>query len=59
MSTTPLMIRIRPETKEILRKAADDQRRSMSSLVEQIVREQLTPKYANVNDRLTQMLGKR
>lgn len=59
MATTnkPFMIRLRPETRELLDRAAQDQRRSRASLVDEAVREHLEARYADVGERLTQLLG--
>lgn len=59
MATTnkPFMIRMRPETRQLLDRAAADQRRSRTSLVEQAIRELLEARYADVGSRLEQMLG--
>jgi uncharacterized protein (DUF1778 family) len=54
----PFLIRLRPETRALLDRAADEQRRSRASLIDEIVRDTLTAKYAPVNDRLHRMLGK-
>jgi uncharacterized protein (DUF1778 family) len=53
----PLMVRLRPDTRQLLERAVEDQRRSRSSLVEQALREMLEARYADVASRLDQMLG--
>jgi uncharacterized protein (DUF1778 family) len=53
----PLMVRLRPDTRQLLERAVEDQRRSRSSLVEQALREMLEARYADVSSRLDQMLG--
>lgn len=53
----PLMVRLRPDTRQLLERAVSDQRRSRSSLVEQALREMLEARYADVASRLDQMLG--
>jgi len=53
----PLMVRLRPDTRQLLERAVEDQRRSRSSLVEQALREMLEARYADVASRLNQMLG--
>jgi hypothetical protein len=51
------MVRLRPDTRQLLERAVSDQRRSRSSLVEQALREMLEARYADVASRLDQMLG--
>ncbi len=53
----PLMVRLRPDTRQLLERAVSDQRRSRSSLVEQALREMLEARYADVASRLDLMLG--
>ena len=43
MITKPTMIRLRQDTRELLEKAANDQRRSMASVVEEAVKAHLAP----------------
>lgn len=57
MITKPTMIRLRQDTRELLEKAANDQRRSMASVVEEAVKAHLAPRYAPVNERLNRFLG--
>jgi uncharacterized protein (DUF1778 family) len=51
----PFMVRLRPSTRELLDKAADDQRRSRASIIDELIREAFTPRYADVNDRLQRL----
>jgi uncharacterized protein (DUF1778 family) len=53
----PLMVRLRPDTRQLLERAVADQGRSRSSLVEQAIRELLEARYADITSRLDQMLG--
>lgn len=53
----PTMVRLRPETRELLEKASQDQRRSMASLIEESVKEHLAPRYAPVSERINRFLG--
>jgi hypothetical protein len=53
--TQPFMVRLRPTTRELLDRAAEDQRRSRASIIDELIREGLT-KYADVNDRLHRFL---
>lgn len=55
----PFMIRLRPETRELLDRAAQDQRRSRASLVDQAVREHLEGRYSEIGQRVTKLLGVR
>lgn len=52
-----LLIRLRPETRALLDKAAWDQRRSRASIIDQLVLESLTQRYNTTTDRLNKMLG--
>lgn len=54
----PFLIRLRPETRALLDRAADEQRRSRASIIDELVRDALLAKYANINDRLHRILGK-
>lgn len=53
----PFMVRLRPSTRDLLDKAAEDQRRSRASIIDELIRNALTARYANVNDRLQRLLG--
>jgi len=53
----PTMVRLTPQTRELLERASKDQRRSMASLIEESVKVYLLPKYAPVNERITRFLG--
>ena len=50
-------MRLHPATKELLDKAAADQHRSVSSLIDQCVREQLQPRYGELQPRLQRFLS--
>lgn len=52
-----LLIRLRPETRALLDKAADDQRRSRASIIDQLLLESLQQRYNTTTDRLNKMLG--
>jgi uncharacterized protein (DUF1778 family) len=52
----PLVVRLRPETRALLDRAADDQRRSLASIVDEAVRDQLRGKYADVDTRVQRFL---
>lgn len=53
----PMIVRLRPSTRELLDKAALDQRRSRASIVDELINNALRDRYADVNDRLQRMLG--
>ncbi len=52
-------LRLRPESRALLDKAAEDQRRSRASIIEECIRQALTPRYSDTQSRLNQMLGRR
>lgn len=54
----PFLIRLRPDTRALLDRAADEQRRSRASIIDEIVRDTLRDRYAPVSDRLHRLLGK-
>jgi hypothetical protein len=53
----PFLMRLHPATRELLDKAAVDQGRSVSSLIDQCVREQLQPRYGDLQPRLQRFLS--
>lgn len=55
--TVPFLIRMRPEVRTLLELAADDQRRSMASVIDQCVRDQLQPRYGELQPRLQRFLS--
>jgi hypothetical protein len=55
--TKPFLMRLRLDTRMLLDKAAADQSRSIASLVNQCVREQLQPKYGELQPRLQRFLS--
>lgn len=52
-------LRLRPESRALLDKAAEDQRRSRASIIEECIRRELTPRYSDTHARLNAMLGQR
>lgn len=52
----PFMMRLAPSTRELLDRAARDQRRSRASIVDQLIRDHLGRRYADVSDRLDKLL---
>jgi len=50
------MMRMRPEVRLLLDKAAEDQRRTRVSLLEELIVEAFERRYASSADRLRQML---
>ena len=53
----PFLMRLHPATRALLDTAAADQRRSVSSLIDQCVRDQLMPKYGELQPRLQRFLS--
>ena len=47
--TKPFLMRLKPETKSLLVKAKEDQRRSISSLIDESVRVQLGYRYGTLD----------
>lgn len=56
-TTKPFLTRLRPDTRALLDKAAEDQRRSISSLIDEAVRAQLQPRYGELTPRLQRFLS--
>lgn len=52
-----LLIRLRPETRALLDRAAGEQRRSRASIIDQMLHETLQQRYNSTHDRLNRMLG--
>jgi hypothetical protein len=53
------IIRLRPATRQLLDRAAQDQHRSRNSLVDQALTEMLAVKYSTTEDRLAALLGQK
>lgn len=53
----PFLMRLHPHTRHLLDKAAADQHRSVSSLIDQCVRDQLQPRYGELQPRLQRFLS--
>ncbi len=53
----PLVVRLRPETRVLLDRAAADQRRSLASVVDQVIRDTLQPRYGQLEPRLERFLS--
>jgi len=53
----PFLMRLRPSTRELLDTAAADQNRSISSLIDQCVKDQLQPRYGELQPRLHRFLS--
>jgi len=49
LKTKPFLMRLKPETKHLLEKAKEDQRRSISSLIDESVRNQLGYRYGTLD----------
>ncbi len=52
----PFLVRLHKDNRDLLAKAAADQRRSVSSIIDQCVRDQLQPRYGELNPRLQKFL---
>jgi hypothetical protein len=57
IKNVPVLVRIRPSSKELLIRAAKDQRRSQASVVEYLIVDNLSRQYASTDDRLIRFLG--
>lgn len=55
--TIPLLVRIRPSSKQLLEKAAEQQRRSQASLVDTLIVDNLSREFADTDDRLNKFLN--
>jgi hypothetical protein len=53
----PLLVRIRPSSKQLLEKAALEQRRSQASVVDTLIVDNLSREYADTDDRLNKFLN--
>lgn len=51
------MMRMRPEIRQLLDKAAEEQRRSRTSILEELIVEAFGQRYATTEDRLKRLLG--
>lgn len=51
------MMRMRPEIRLLLDKAAEEQRRSRTSILEELIVEAFGRRYASTEDRLKRLLG--
>lgn len=54
-----LLVRLRPDTRALLDRASDDQRRSRASIIDEAINTVLRAKYSSTDDRLNAMLGSR
>ena len=52
----PLMVRVRPSTKEMLREASVAQRKSMAAVVDDLIVESLSKNYATPDSRINMFL---
>lgn len=53
----PFLVRLHKDNRELLNKASEDQRRSVSSIIDQCVRDQLSPRYGELQPRLQRFLS--
>ncbi len=56
IKTIPIMVRIRPSSKDLLVRAARAQRRSQASVVDSLIVDNLARQYSTTDDRLNSML---
>ncbi len=56
-TTKPFLVRLREETRALLDRAAEDQRRSRASIIDEAVRAHLKARYGALDARLQQLLG--
>ena len=52
----PFLVRLHPDSRELLAKASTDQRRSISAIIDQAVRDQLQSRYGGLEPRLQRFL---
>lgn len=55
--TQVFLLRMRPETRALLDKAAQDQGRSRASIIDQLIKEGLEPRYGDLHERLLRVIG--
>ena len=53
----PFMVRLKPSTREMLDKAAEDQRRSRASIIDELIRTHLSSRYSDVHQRIERLLA--
>lgn len=53
----PFMVRLRPDTRQLLDKASEDQRRSRASIIDELIREAYQHRFGSVHVRLNKLLG--
>lgn len=53
----PFLVRLHKDSRELLAKASEDQRRSVSSIIDQCVRDQLQSRYGELQPRLQRFLS--
>ena len=53
----PFLVRLHKDSRELLTKASEDQRRSVSSIIDQCVRDQLQTRYGELQPRLQRFLS--
>lgn len=54
--TTPFMMRLRLETRDLLQRAAEDQRRSMASIADEAIKAHLQARYGRLDTRIERFL---
>lgn len=53
----PFMVRLRPDTRELLDRVAEEQRRSRASIIDELIRDAYQGRFGSVNVRLNRLLG--
>ena len=53
----PFMVRLKPTTREMLDKAAEDQRRSRAIIIDELIRTHLSSRYSDVHQRIERLLA--
>ena len=56
MKTTAFLMRLRPKARALLDRAHDDERRSRASIIDSLILERYSERYADVSERLDSML---
>lgn len=53
----PFLVRLHPDTRAMLDRATEEQRRSRAAIIDEAIREMLGDRYTGVEDRLNALLG--
>lgn len=55
----PFLVRLHPDTRAMLDRATEEQRRSRAAIIDEAIREMLSDRYSDVHQRLDSFLGAR